>query len=102
MHELEELIKKATREELQRIEEALNKGAIERLIKQRKQQLIGGKICPVCNSEVGDEALTLHFGPKGLRKQASFDATDCLQFFLNNINKNPKNNHATHRLEKNL
>ena len=28
-------------------------------------------------------SLTLIFGPKGLRKKASFSATDCLEYFLN-------------------
>ena len=42
------------------------------------------RVCPVCGTSVHPEkALTLYFGPTGLRQRASFDAEDCLRHFLN-------------------
>ncbi len=41
------------------------------------------RVCPVCSTPVDPErAITLYFGPVGLRQRASFDGEDCLRHFV--------------------
>ena len=59
------------------IKRDLSEGNIERLINNRLKhyQEGGATICPVCHAEIHDPtdgAFTLFFGPRGLRKKASF------------------------------
>ncbi|MBW2992449.1 hypothetical protein KY345_04495 [Candidatus Woesearchaeota archaeon] len=81
-HELKELQKELTSgsNDLNRI--------ISRKIKDFEQDT--GCICPVCNSVIDSskpESFTLIFGPKNLKKKASFCAVDCLQYFISKLKK---------------
>lgn len=45
-------------------------------------------ICPICNSVIDSSkstTFTLIFGPKNLKKKASFCAFDCLQYFVSKL-----------------
>jgi len=88
MNKLAKLIENLSEEDLRLIKKDLEAGNIERLINkklQEKREEDFNKVCPVCQTPVGEENLTLIFGPKGLRKKASFCALDCLEYFLNKI-----------------
>ena len=88
MNKLAKLIENLGEEELKLIKKDLKSGNIERLINkklQEKKEEDFNKVCPVCNTPIADESLTLIFGPKGLRKKASFCALDCLEYFLNMV-----------------
>ena len=86
MNRLAKLIESLDEDDLKLIKKDLEAGNIDRLIHkklQEKKEADFNKVCPVCQSPIGEENLTLVFGPKGLRKQASFCALDCLEYFLN-------------------
>ena len=88
MNKLAKLIENLSEEDLRLIKKDLEAGNIERLINkklQEKREEDFNKVCPVCQTPVGEENLILIFGPKGLRKKASFCALDCLEYFLNKI-----------------
>ncbi|HHE36238.1 MAG TPA: hypothetical protein ENL16_00300 [Candidatus Woesearchaeota archaeon] len=88
MNKLAKLIENLNEEDLKLIKKDLEAGNIERLINkklQEKKEEDFNKVCPVCQTPIGEESLTLIFGPKGLRKKASFCALDCLEYFLNKI-----------------
>jgi hypothetical protein len=56
---------------------------VGRKIKDYEQDT--GCICPVCSSVIDSSkpaTFTLIFGPKNLKKKASFCAVDCLQYFI--------------------
>lgn len=88
MNKLAELIKSLGDEDLKLIKKDLETGNIEKLINKKLQEKIEAdfnKVCPVCNIPIGEENLTLVFGPKGLKKKASFCALDCLEYFLDRL-----------------
>lgn len=88
MNRLAKLIKSLSEEDLKLIKKDLEEGNIEKLINkklQEKREEDFNKVCPVCQTPIREESLTLMFGPKGLRKKASFCALDCLEYFLNRI-----------------
>ena len=88
MNKLADVIEHMDLEELEMIKKDLERGNIEKLIKKRQlEKLQEGrtKICPVCHSDVGENNLTIIFGPEGLRKKASFCALDCLEYFIQKI-----------------
>lgn len=94
MNRLAKLIESLDEDDLKLIKKDLEVGNIERLISkklQEKKETDFNKVCPVCQSEIGEENMTLIFGPKGLRKKASFCAIDCLEYFLNRIKNDNKN-----------
>ena len=91
MNKLKNIIENLNQEELEYLKNDIKTGNMERLINKRLFEKINNqtnKICPVCHSNIGEDSLTLIFGPKGLRKKASFCALDCLEYFINKIKMN--------------
>ncbi len=85
MTKLTDVIGNMSQEELMALKSELDTGHINRFVSdkiQEKAVLNAGRICPVCHTEVDDECITLIFGPRDLRKKASFCAADCLEYFL--------------------
>ena len=93
MNKLAKIISELTYDELKLIKKDLNEGNIEKLINTRLQNLEeerGGAVCPVCNTAISDPengALTLIFGPKDFRQKATFDAADCMEYFMEHLKK---------------
>ena len=93
MNRLARLIESLDENDLKLIKKDLEAGNIDRLINirlQEKKEADFNKVCPVCQSQIGEENLTLIFGPEELRKKASFCAIDCLEYFLNKIKEEKK------------
>ncbi len=93
MNRLARLIESLDEQDLKLIKKDLEAGNIDRLISkklQEKKETDFNKVCPVCQSQIGEENLTLIFGPEELRKKASFCAIDCLEYFLNKIKEEKK------------
>lgn len=93
MNRLARLIESLDDDDLRLIKKDLEAGNIERLISkklQEKKEVDSNKVCPVCQSDIGEDNMTLVFGPKGLRKKASFCAIDCLEYFLNRMKEDKK------------
>lgn len=88
MNKLAKMIDDLDEEELRLIKKDLEQGNIERLINnklQEKNEADFNKVCPVCQAPIKEESVSLIFGPKELRKKASFCALDCLEYFINQI-----------------
>jgi len=88
MNKLSKIIDDLDENELELIKRDLEAGHIEKLINQKineKKEQDFNKVCPVCQTPIDEDSLTLIFGPKGLRRKASFCALDCLQYFVNKI-----------------
>jgi hypothetical protein len=93
MNRLAKLIDELDEADLSLIKRDLEAGNMERLINkklQEKKEIDFNKVCPVCQTSIGQDNLTLIFGPEGLRKKASFCAFDCLEYFLNKIKEQKK------------
>ncbi|HJX05354.1 MAG TPA: hypothetical protein VJ461_01450 [Candidatus Nanoarchaeia archaeon] len=93
MNRLARLIENLDEEDLKLIKKDLELGNIERLINkklQEKKEVDFNKVCPVCQTPIDEEGFTIIFGPKGLRKKASFCARDCLEYFLSKIKQEKK------------
>jgi replicative superfamily II helicase len=93
MNRLAKLIEGLDKSDLRLIKKDLETGNIERLINTKLteiKQTDFNKVCPVCQTPLEEEGFTLVFGPKGLRKKASFCAQDCLEYFLNKIKQEKK------------
>ncbi|MFW5866110.1 MAG: hypothetical protein ACOCU6_03380, partial [Nanoarchaeota archaeon] len=95
MNKLARLIEEMPLEDLKKIKKDIDEGNMKRLIEKRlreekrKQKLS----CPVCSTSVKEgEGVTLYFGSKVLRKKATFDGIDCLEYFLDRLKRsNDKN-----------
>ncbi|MBU1198631.1 MAG: hypothetical protein KKF46_04360 [Nanoarchaeota archaeon] len=93
MNRLAKLIDRLDKEDLALIKKDLEFGNIEKLINKKlleKREEYSNQICPVCQSDNMEEGFTLIFGPKGLRKKASFCALDCLEYFLQKLKADKK------------
>jgi hypothetical protein len=93
MNRLAKLIEELDEEDLSLVKKDLEAGHIERLINkklQEKKEIDFNKVCPICQTPIGEEGLTLIFGPGDLRKKASFCAFDCLEYFLSKIKEHKK------------
>jgi hypothetical protein len=93
MNKLAKLIESLDEEDLKLIKKDLEAGNVERLIRKKleeKKETDFNKVCPVCQSQIGDEGLTLIFGPADFRKKASFCALDCMEYFLDKIKQDKK------------
>jgi hypothetical protein len=88
VNKLADLIKKLSPEDLALLKKDLEQGNISRLISDRMAELeMPQKVCPICNSPLEDDApYVLYFG-SGIRKKARFDGTDCLKFFIEELEK---------------
>jgi len=89
MSKLQRLLNNVDLKELREIEQELSEGTIQAVLRDRLSNLERQtKTCPVCNRLIPqEEAFTLEFGPKDLRQKASFDAKDCLEYFIKHLNK---------------
>lgn len=88
MERITEIIKQLTLEELLELRNNLEKGEMKNLIEKRLERFKNlNKVCPVCNTPVEEEGFTLIFGPEDLKKKATFDAIDCLEYFLYKMRK---------------
>ncbi|MFH1771008.1 MAG: hypothetical protein ABH828_05650 [archaeon] len=88
MEKIIDIIKQLTFEELTELKNNLEKGEMKELVEQRLERFKNlNKVCPVCNTAVEEEGYTLIFGPEGLKKKATFDAIDCLEYFLYKMKK---------------
>lgn len=89
MSRVTEIINHLNQEELKELKEKIEKGEIKKTIEYKLETFKNNKkICPVCNSKVGEEGLTLFFGPPDLKQKATFDGIDCLEYFLYKLRKN--------------
>ncbi len=94
MEKITEIIDKLDFEEILRLRKEIIEGKAKKIIDNKLETFKNSnKVCPVCNSVVGDEGLTLLFGPPNFRKKATFDGTDCLEYFLYKI----KNEHLRYK-----
>ena len=86
-NKLSKLIEHLSYEDLVNLRKDVLAGHLEQHINNRLSILEPTKsgLCPVCNSKVGAEHLTLVFGPKEFKQKASFDGVDCLEYFLEKI-----------------
>jgi len=88
MKRIHKLIESLNYEELVELKNKLEEGTVSSAIKKKLERFKNlNKVCPVCNTPVGDEGLTLIFGPSDFKKKATFDGTDCLEYFLYKIRK---------------
>ena len=89
MNKLAKLIETMSRDDLLRLQKDFEKGTLHNLLHKQLESHVNNRIvlCPVCSTPVKEgEGYHLQFGNKGqLRKKATFDGIDCLQYFLNNI-----------------
>jgi len=86
MNKLAALVQEIPYDDLLKLRKDIMAGNMLRLIEERIATFENpNRVCPTCGREVHpNEALTLYFGPKGLRQRASFDGEDCLKHFLEN------------------
>lgn len=90
MNKLYQIIQEMNYEDLSLIKKDIQKGNLTKLLKEREKEINDNRItiCPVCNTPVKEgEGWHLQFGPKGLRKKATFDGPDCLAYFLDRLKK---------------
>ncbi|MAG38804.1 hypothetical protein CMO90_01840 [Candidatus Woesearchaeota archaeon] len=86
--ELIKLIENLSIEELEILMTNLKDGTIKTTIENKLERFKNKKrVCPVCNTLIGDEGLELIFGSSNFRKKAVFDGTDCLEYFISKIRK---------------
>lgn len=83
------LIKEMPYDDVLKLRKDITEGNMLRLVDERVSEFENpNRICPICNTEVNpNEAITLMFGPKGLRQRASFDGEDCLAYFVEQMNR---------------
>jgi tRNA(Ile2) C34 agmatinyltransferase TiaS len=82
------LLENLNYEELIDLKNKLVDGEIEKLIKIKLEKFKNtNKVCPVCNTPIGEGGLTLIFGSADFKRKAEFDAVDCLEYFISKIRK---------------
>jgi len=86
MNKLASLINSLPAREVELIKKDLDEGNLNTVIQERLAELeVPQKVCPVCATELTDNApFVLYFGTD-IRKKARFDGKDCLKFFLNEV-----------------
>lgn len=88
MNNLIKQISEMSQKELLELKKEIEEGEIKKAIENKLEIFKNNNaVCPVCNTEIGDEGLTLTFGPKGLKQKATFDAADCLEYFIYRMRK---------------
>lgn len=92
VNKLAKLVKELSYDDLVKIRKDILAGNMLRLVEERLDAHENpNKVCPVCNAPLDPKtAITLHFGPQGLRQRASFDGEDCLEYFVTKMAKNKK------------
>ncbi|MBR9701114.1 hypothetical protein GOV11_04580 [Candidatus Woesearchaeota archaeon] len=88
MNRLAELIRSLPAKDIELIKRDVEEGNLQKVLNDRIAELdIPQKVCPVCHTDVSDNApFVLYFGTS-IRQKARFDAIDCLQFFLKDMQK---------------
>lgn len=90
MNKLAKIINQLSHEDALLIKKDLDKGNIDKLIDKRIKEAAAQRIslCPVCSTPVKEgEGIHIQFGPSDLRKKATFDGVDCLEYFLTCLKK---------------
>ena len=88
MKKIISIIETMNPEELEELKKMLEEGEITKTISKKLEIFKNpNKVCPVCNSPVGEEGFTLIFGPTDLKQKATFDGLDCLEYFIYKIRK---------------
>lgn len=89
MNKLAALIKELPYDDLVNLKRDIIEGNMLRLVEERLAAFDNpNRVCPVCNTSIDPEtAITVFFGPKGLRHRASFDGEDCLEYFVQKMFK---------------
>ncbi len=84
MNRLAKLVKEMPYDDLVKLRRDIAEGNMLRLVEERIAAFENpNRVCPVCGTPLDPEtAITMYFGPKGLRRRASFDGEDCLQHFV--------------------
>ncbi len=87
MNKLAALIETMEYEDLLRLQKDFEKGNMHSLLSKKILNHNNNRIvlCPVCSSPIKEgEGYHLQFGSSqsGLRKKATFDGRDCLEYFL--------------------
>lgn len=90
MNKLAKIISELGYDELRLLQKDVLEGNMEKLINTRLKDFQDKEatVCPVCGTHIVDpenSTLTLFFGPKDFRRKATFDATDCLEYFIQHI-----------------
>ncbi|MBN1792572.1 hypothetical protein JW826_02715 [Candidatus Woesearchaeota archaeon] len=97
LEKLKRLLNSLGEADLTVMKKDLETGDLARMIEERlrsQQERNINKVCPVCHGETTEDSLTLIFGPAGLKKRASFCATDCLEYFISNLKKQKQESYA--------
>ena len=87
MNKLAKMIESMSHDDLLRLQKDFEKGTLHNLLHKqiRSHQSNRLVLCPVCSTPVKEgEGYHLQFG-SGIRKKATFDGVDCLQYFLNKL-----------------
>ena len=84
MNRLADHVERLDYDDLLTIRKDITEGNMLRLVDEKIAAFENpNRVCPVCSTPLDPElAITLYFGPKGLRQRASFDGEDCLHHFL--------------------
>tara|TARA_Y100000031_G_C8099479_1_gene328019 strand:+ start:404 stop:703 length:300 start_codon:yes stop_codon:yes gene_type:complete len=91
MHKFRNFLNELKKEDVERLERALHSGMLSQMLEKKLNELNSNlRICPVCSSDVGNEAYVMIFGPNDLRKKAAFCAQDCLEYFLTYLKQQNK------------
>ena len=92
MAKFRELVEHLSYEELQKIRNDIETGAVhmQRIVnnKLRKKEVEHGQVCSVCMNTIDGfnvNNFTLIFGPDSYKKKASFCGIDCLKYFIANL-----------------
>jgi len=96
-YRLRDVVDALDHDELLKIKKDLDGGGfhIKQFIQQKikEKEEVHEKFCPVCSSPINPKNIstyTLVFGPEDFRKKATFDALDCLKYFLQNMEQMKK------------
>jgi hypothetical protein len=88
MKKITSLIEEMNNKELTELKQKLEEGIVKKEVEQKLERFKNlNKVCPICNTPVGEEGLTLIFGPPDLKQRATFDGKDCLTYFLTKVRK---------------
>lgn len=90
MNKLSDLINDLDFEDVLLIKKDLEHGRLKKIInskieKERRKRIT---YCPVCSAMITEgSGFHLQFGPEDLRKKATFDGIDCMQYFLERLRR---------------
>lgn len=89
MNKLAKLIQHMDQDELLALKKDFEKGTLHTLLDKRNKELRDDKLvlCPVCSTPIKQGVgYYVEFG-KEIRKKATFDGLDCLEYFFSKTNK---------------